>query len=289
MGTSSMYLGPNRNPLLPRDFDESGDSTPNQTEPDQNNAPKTDDKNGKDNQGEEGNNTNSGNSSSQNSGWQHAKNFMSRYASGSSNNRKGAVSSYVKAHGGARNAAKSAQSGVKSTINVGKFITSITNQGIRETLNQAKIEFEGKSASEILNEVINLLAPIPITKEDSVARKATIRTLEILYEKIDDDNNDISTLEKIDIKILNEIIPVQIQSYIYERIINDLGSRIEGNSQSASDAISKENDIKEYINAKVEVTMKGRDFSKIDFNASSINKEVESLFNQCYKVMEDML
>lgn len=287
MGTSSMYSGPSKNPLLPRGFEDTSSSNPTDNEnPTESNEDNQNGNNDTDNNNDSNNNQQ--NTNSENDNWSTAKSNMSRYASGTSNNYKKAVSSYVKAHGGAKNAAKTASGGIRSTANFGRFIINSSNQGIRETLSQYQIDYEGRTAKDILTDVINKLAPIPITKEDSVARKALIRTMEVLYEKIEDENKDISTLDKIDKALLNEMIPIQIESYIYERIINDLGSRIETNSSSPADAINKENELKEYINSKVEATLKGTDFSKLDFT-KNIEKEVASLYNQCYKVMEDML
>jgi hypothetical protein len=280
-----MYSGPSGNPLLPDDFEDT--SSPNS--PDNENPHESDEAN--QNGNDESNNNDSENQQNQtspDSDWTTAKKNMSKYASGTSTNYKRAVSSYVKAHGGAKNAAKSSSSGIKSTVGFGQFLINSSNQGIRETLTQYKIDYEGRTAKDILTDVINQIAPIPVTKEDSVARKAIIRTMEVLYERIDDENKDISTLDKIDKELLNDMIPIQIECYIYERIINDLGSRIEINSSSPADAINKEKEIKEYINSKVETTLKGTDFSKIDFN-KNVSKEVESLYNQCYKVMEDIL
>ena len=284
MGTSSMYTGPSKNPLLPSDFEDTSSSNPTDNE----NPKESNEDNQNGNNDKDDSDNNQQNTNSDNDNWSTAKNNMSRYASGTSNNFKRAVSSYVKAHGGAKNAAKTASGGIRSTANFGRFIINSSNQGIRETLSQYQIDYEGRTAKDILTDVINKLAPIPITKEDSVARKALIRTMEVLYEKIEDENKDITTLDKIDKALLNEMIPIQIESYIYERIINDLGSRIETKSSSPADAINKENELKEYINSKVEATLKGTDFSKLDFT-KNIEKEVASLYNQCYKVMEDML
>lgn len=282
-----MYTGPSKNPLLPSDFEDTSSSNPTDNEnPKESNEDNQNGNNDKDDNNDSNNNQQ--NTNSDNDNWSTAKNNMSRYASGTSNNFKRAVSSYIKAHGGAKNAAKTASGGIRSTANFGRFIINSSNQGIRETLSQYQIDYEGRTAKDILTDVINKLAPIPITKEDSVARKALIRTMEVLYEKIEDENKDISTLDKIDKALLNEMIPIQIESYIYERIINDLGSRIETKSSSPTDAINKENELKEYINSKVEATLKGTDFSKLDFT-KNIEKEVTSLYNQCYKVMEDML
>lgn len=287
MGTSSMYTGPSKNPLLPRDFEDTSSSNPTDNEnPKESNEDNQNGSNDKDDNNDSNNNQQ--NTNSDNNNWSTARNNMSRYASGTSDNFKRAVSSYVKAHGGAKNAAKTASSGIRSTAKFGRFIINSSNQGIRETLSQYQIDYEGRTAKDILTDVINKLAPIPITKEDSVARKALIRTMEVLYEKIEDENKDISTLDKIDKALLNEMIPIQIESYIYERIINDLGSRIETKSSSSADAINKENELKDYINSKVEATLNGTDFSKLDFT-KNIEKEVASLYNQCYKVMEDML
>lgn len=282
-----MYTGPSKNSLLPSDFEDTSSTNPADNEnPKESNGDNQNGSNDKDDNNDSNNNQQ--NTNSDNDNWSTAKNNMSRYASGTSNNFKRAISSYVKAHGGAKNAAKTASNGVRSTANFGRFIINSSNQGIRETLSQYQIDYEGRTAKDILTDVINKLAPIPITKEDSVARKALIRTMEVLYEKIEDENKDISTLDKIDEALLNEMIPIQIESYIYERIINDLGSRIETKSSSPADAINKENELKEYINSKVEATLKGTDFSKLDFT-KNIEKEVASLYNQCYKVMEDML
>lgn len=287
MGTSSMYSGPSKNPLLPSGFEDPSSSDPTDNEnPKESNEDNLNGNNDKDDTNDLKNNQQDSNSDKKR--WSTAKRNMSQYASGTSKNFKRAISSYVKAHGGAKNAAKTASGGIKTTANFGRFIINSSNQGVRETLSQYHIDYEGRTAKDILTDVINKLAPIPITKEDSVARKSLIRTMEVLYERIEDENKDISTLDKIDKALLNEMIPIQIESYIYERIINDLGSRIEINSSTPADAINKENEMKEYINSKVESTLKGTDFSKLDFT-KNIEKEVASLYNQCYKVMEDML
>lgn len=281
-----MYTGPSGNPLLPSDFEDplssdsqTSDDLQETNEDNHNEEDDTDNDDTLDNQE---------NSSGIKSDWTTAKTNMSKYASGNSINYRRAVSSHIKAYGGSSKAAKSASSGIKSTQNFGRFLFNSSSLGIRETLSQFKIDFEGKAAREILAEVINQIAPLPVTKEDSVARMATIRTMEILYEKIEDENKDISTLDKINKELLNEMIPIHIESYIYERIINDLGSRIEEYSSSPADAVNKEKEIKEYINSMVEVALKDKDFSKNEFN-NDVGEKVESLYSQCYKVMEDML
>lgn len=284
MGTSSMYTGPTSNPLLPSDFEDplSPDVEENNDEENESNDENQSETTNLDPTNEESeHNENIPKSNA----WKNAKSYMSRLASRNSASYRKAVSNYVKAYGGSKKASNSASAGIKSTVNLGGFISNSYRSGIKTVLDEYQIEYEGRSAKDILTDVINIIAPIPVTKEDSVARKALIRTMEKLYELLEDENDDISTLEKMDKELLNKIIPIQIESYIYERIINDLGYRIETKSASPTKAIYIENEIKEYIMSKVETTLKETDFSNFEF----IGKKVESLFNQCYKVMEDML
>ncbi len=271
MGTSSMYSGysngsSQRNPLLPNDFDENENNNDEQS----NNDVNPDELQPQENKINDKNVT-----------WQTAKTSMSKIASGKSS-VKNAISNYVKAHGGARSASKTSKSGIATLINIGKFINNVSSEGYTETLEKYKIDYTDKSAKDVLSELINYLAPSPITKEDSIARKALIVTMEQLYELLEKENLEI---DKINNETLNFIIPKYIESYLYERIINDLGSRIETTSLNSKQAIKIEKDIKEYINAKVDIAFKGKDFEKISFN----KKDVESLYNQCYTIMENII
>ncbi len=279
MGTSSMYGGysngnSQKNPLLPSDFDDIMDDGNNDNNEEQidNEQDTTQESDNKEKQ-------------QQNVNWQSAKNLMSKVASGTSKNIGGAISKYIKAYGGTKSATKNAVSGINTTYNLGTFINSASTQGLKETLYNYKIEYKNKSTSEVLFDIINYLAPKPVTKEDSIARKALILTMEKLYELIENEGLDIESIERLDINTINIIIPLNIENYIYERLINDLGSRIENKSINSVGAVKLERELKEYINSKVEIAFKGKDLS----NSNLSKKEVDNLYNQCYAVMENMI
>ena len=281
MGTSSMYSGYSNgtsqgNPLLPNDFDENENNDSENNEDENNSNENNSDENTEDNQNPEETKV-----SDQNVSWQAAKTSMSKIASGKSTVNK-AVSNYVKAHGGAKSASKTAKSGIGTVINIGQFINNVSSQGFTQTLEKYKIDYNNKSAKDILSDIINYLAPSPITKEDSIARKALVVTMEQLYDLLEKENLEI---DKINNETLNFIIPKYVECYIYERIINDLGSRIETASLNSIQAIKIEQEIKDYVNAKVEIAFKRKDFEIMEFT----KKEVESLYNQCYTIMENML
>ncbi len=265
--------GSQNNPLIPPDFEDNEQENNNNPES-QNPENENPEKDSEDNNTEQ--------QEKQTVEWSNAKTFMSNVASGRSSNIKGAVSKYVKAYGGAKSASKNAVGGIKTTISLGNFVKSISEQGLKETLDEYKIDYQHKSTKEVLSELVNILAPSPNTKEDAVSRKALILTMEVLYELIEKEDLEIEAIENLDVNI---IIPTYIEVYIYQKLINDLGSRIESNSKSAAGAVALEKDIKEYIHSKIEIVFKGKEIKDYKFST----KEILSLYNQCYTVIEDLL
>lgn len=280
MGTSSIYGGPTNsnpkdNPLLPNDFDFGKDDSTDEENSQEEKEPQ-EDKN-TDNDIEKP-------KPREEVSWGDAKSYMSKLASGTYKNTGRAISNHIKAYGGSKAASKTARAGVNTVISLGNFTSRASSSSFKTVLEEYKIDYENKSLREVLNELTNLIAPVPITKDDSIARKALIVTLEYIYEMLDEEN---INYDSIDVNTLNLMVPKFIENYIYERIINDLGSRIEYYSESSLDAMNTETELKEYINAKVDIAFKGKDFTQINFNDTTTKNEVESLINQCYTLMEE--
>jgi signal recognition particle GTPase len=284
MGTSSMHNGRNRSPLLPPDFDDMGNDIPNNPNSQEDKPePKPDEKKPSQN-GLPINNQ-------QYSSWKLAKTSMSRYTSGNAgqNGIKNVISKYVKGYGDAKGAAKYAQSAIRTTIKIGKIFNGISRNGIARVLNEHKILTDGRKPKEILNDIINLLAPTSGVNDDSVARKALINTMSIIYEKFDDERKDISLLDSLDNDIAEILIIKYIEIFIYERLIHDVGSRIEKNAANSSTAASIEKDLKDYIESKVSTTLRGKSLSVINSETEDVYIVVEGLYRQCYNVLEDQL
>jgi hypothetical protein len=293
MGTSSMYKGRNKSPLLPSDFDDGGGASGSPVLPDAENGTPDDNTNSGEKDSAEQQNT--GNQSTQNrpqqTSWQNAKTAMSKYASGGggAKGKSGAVSYYVKGYGGARNAARTAKAGIRTTINIGNFFGGISSKGISQVLNEYNIQTEGRSPKQILNDIVNVLAPNPDTNDDSVARKALIRTMSVIYEKFDDEKQDISLLDSLDSNISEMLVAKYIETFIYERLINDVGSRIESKAENSNQVLKVEKELKDYIESKVSTTLKDKPLSSINTIAKNVYSFVEELYHQCYKVLEDQL
>lgn len=296
MGTSSMYGGPNRSPLLPPDFND-GDGNSDNPNPQDKPEQQPDGNKPAENNPSENPNENesplqeSSSNNPQYTSWRPAKNSMSKYASGKggSNGKRNAVSNYVKSHGGSQNAAKSAKSAIRTTISIGDFFGGVKQKGITQVLKDFNIPIEGRKPKEILNDIVNVLAPTPDLNDDSVARKALVNTMSIIYEKFDDEKKDISLLDSLDSDISKILITKYIETFIYERLIHDVGSRIEKKAENSNVAAKIEKELKEYIETKVSTTLKDKPLSIINSETKNVNVLVEGLYQQCYKVLEDQL
>lgn len=296
MGTSSMYGGPNRSPLLPPDFND-GDGNSDNPNPQDKPEQQPDENKPAENNPSENPNENesplqeSSSNNPQYTSWRSAKNSMSKYTSGKggSNGKRNAVSNYVKSHGGSQNAAKSAKSAIRTTISIGDFFGGVKQKGITQVLKDFNIPIEGRKPKEILNDIVNVLAPTPDLNDDSVARKALVNTMSIIYEKFDDEKKDISLLDSLDSDISKILITKYIETFIYERLIHDVGSRIEKKAENSNAAAKIEKELKEYIETKVSTTLKDKPLSIINSETKNVNVLVEGLYQQCYKVLEDQL
>jgi len=298
-----MYGGPNRSPLLPSDFDDGNGNSDNPDKPNNDPEQKPDENkpNGdklenekpseKPREDDSPSQESTSKNATQNSPWTRAKTSMSKYASGhgGQNGKKNALSDYVKGHGGSRNAAKSAKSAIRTTINIGDFFGGVSKKGISQVLKEYQIPTEGRKPKEILNDVVNILAPTPDLNDDSVARKALINTMSIIYEKFDDEKQDITLLDSIDPDISKMLVEKYIETFIYERLIHDVGNRIEKKAENSATAAKIEKELKEYIETKVSTTLKDKPLSIINSETKNVHVLVEELYQQCYKVLEDQL
>lgn len=119
---------------------------------------------------------------------------MSQFINGSTNNKGRIASNYVRASGGSSVASSRAVSGRNTTVNLGRFLSSILRDGIYRTLESLQIDYVGKSVESLLSEIVNFISPNSDTKEDIVARNALIEVECKMYELIIESGNDIESL-----------------------------------------------------------------------------------------------
>jgi len=254
MGTSSIYNGPKDNPLLPEGFeDEYKDHMENQESK---------------------------------GSWQEAKKVMSQYITGSINNRGRVLRNYVKASGGAGASASRAVSGRNSTVRLGRFLSGIVSEGVIKTLERLKFEYRGKSAEALLSEMVNVISPNSNTKEDIVAKNATIQALSQLYDYIAENNMDINSIDNMNEEMFNEVMSTFVSNYIFEKMLNDLQSRFEKYAEDSRTALDKEKELEEYIKESVNVKLNKVSFDKLNYNDSGVDSIIKQIYVECYEVLE---
>ncbi len=281
MGTSSPYGGPSGgNPLLPEGFfDDNSDETDNasDSEVDPSAELVVDDSQ------EENDNIYTPNH------WSSAKTSASNYASGRSNDYRKPVSNHVKAAGGGKAAAKSARAGKATVGSFANFLSGVTKSGIHQVLSDYKIAYEGRKVEDVLNDIVNIIAPVPATKEDAVARNAFLEVMGYLYENIEMNGGDIESLNNLTPETCNDIISKYLSSYIYNRFLKDLGSRFDNKAMNINDICKKEKDIRDYIEGKVNSSFGKYNGNNKVFDSQKIQREAGKIYKDCYEVIEDYI
>ncbi len=274
MGTSSIYDGPNdKNPLLPEGFEDEY-TNDEDLETDNTDNEEDEEKDKKDDQ------------ESVHGSWQETKKSMSQYITGNSSSKGRVSGNYVRAYGGSKAASNQAVSGRRATIQLGRFLSSIVQDGIYKTLESLQIDYIGKSVETLLSEIVNLLSPNSNTKEDVVARNALIEVECKMYEFIIQNGMDLKSLDNMNAALFDEIMGSYVTAYIFERMLSDLQSRFEKYADNAQVALQKEQEFREFIQISVELRLNDIKLSRLNYQDKSIDRIIKDLYTECYRVLE---
>lgn len=245
MGTSSIFRGPTKsNPLLPPDYNEG-------QEEQQAALNKVEDINEKPDKHDELQKVPVVT-------WATVKSDFSKYIKSKSNNSGGitlntVARQYVRASGGTKTILTRAKSGISSGNALIGLFNSLVSVGLKQTLNDLQVQFNGKSVNELMAKLINVVSPNSVTKEDIVARIATQDAFAQIYEYIERNEMDADCLDKMPADLVNISMCTYLEAYIWGLMLKDLKSRIEIYERSPDKAEEIEKDLRNYIKGKVEV------------------------------------
>lgn len=247
MGTSSSFKGKKGDALLPNDFlpeDNNNDDKDNKKDLDRPN-------------------------------WTAAKTSMSKYLSSGGNigSSKKVVGNYIGATGGAK--AFSSRPGISSAgSNFSHLLSSITKKGFTTTIASLGNQFTNKSTVESISLLVNYVAENSISKDDIAIRSATVNTLEEMSVLLSDKNS----LTEIEAKYLLQYFTREL---IWQVMLVDYGHSFEKKGSNIEEAIKAEKEIKEYIQACVEVGFNS--YQDDYFTEESFNK----ILTSCLEIMEE--
>lgn len=220
--------------------------------------------------------------------WQTTKTGFSKYINGHGGSIGKTAQNYVKAAGGAVGLVKSSKSGIKGAINIAKLLSDFHQQGSQKTFENLGIEYQGKSAKEILSSLINYISVSTDSKEDSVARIAAVNAMSKMYEYMEKNKLDLHSLDKVDIDLMEQVLSTYVECYIWGRILNDLEYCLEKYSDDIDRTMEVEQEMKDYVSGKVKITFQIKEIRDKIFGYQSIEDGIETLYEKCYSVLEDM-
>lgn len=291
MGTSNSYGGPkDTSHLLPSWARQSSDINSNSTDtgipPDdgeaEQNMPGNDNSNDQDAQDL--------NHESRSQGkWKNAKNVMSRYVSRGSGQGGPARAgrAYIKAEGGAQNAAQSVKSGKTTARKLATFFTTTARSDISQGLNSIGLgHLVGKDVDTVFSELIDTLLDNGVNFDENIAREAIEDALASFYKKCSENQN-FKSLEHLTEEQLKRAIEDFVSGYIYKRWLQKLGNCIERKAVSEIEAVKLEGEVKIYVRDLVNLELDSRNILSIDWNGDEGKQMIDSLYEDAYSLIEE--
>jgi hypothetical protein len=212
---------------------------------------------------------------------------MSGYAKGGGRRRLArAARRYVRARGGAANAARSAASGRSATARLGGFLSDLSSRGFSEAARALGLgNLLGRPLETVLASISNALAPDGATLEDAAARRATDETLLYLFEKYAVAAEGVQGLNAVDAAGMREALRVSVAGFVYQRWLQELGQRIEEHAVTAREAIRLERDAKAYVIEAVKLDLQGRDPLSIDWSGREGRVFIDRIYREAYSLL----
>lgn len=263
MGTSSIYKGPKKTILLPDDYSDDNDLN------DVSNSPSDEEAN---EQPQEKPSVT----------WQSAKSGVTKSVGSDSRAVRYAMSSYTKALGGHRNAAKQSVQARKTTASIISFFSGTPSE-VKHRLESEGISFEGKTTKEIFFEIRDLLAPIPNTLEGSYVNKAVTDTIS---ELLKDSNLEAEQIDNLlNQTLLEKLVCGTVKNYIYNKFISQVTAGVLKKDNSITDIRRFEKKAKLWIEGIVKNVIPKMLHSGV--NPRDIDNKVKAIYEGCYKIMEN--
>jgi hypothetical protein len=156
-----------------------------------------------------------------------------------------AARSYTRASGGSRVVAASAISGHQGIQRLGGFLATTGTQGIVAAIRTLGAgDLTGASSDVVLCRIVDALAPVPNTLEESWTRTAMIRTIEYWQSTVDlqGDDRSVSTPEEV-----KELMTMFLANYANERFQQEIGNRLDSGSLPEEAALDLMGQSREYI------------------------------------------
>lgn len=283
MGTSNLYKGPKGTSLLPTDYTGEPDEQQPVAAPDGESSADEQSENDEPAETENPELEDPLQKEQPRVTWTQAKRTFSTQIGKRKPDVKLITKTYTKASGGYKHAAKTSGSSKRIARGIITFFSG-TPDVIRQRLEQIGIVFEGRSTQEIFNDIYSHLCTGASSREDALADKALSQTFSELFE------SELMNEQGLDVfkpELLEFLVAHFVTNSIYYKLLNEVAfGELTGNKSNA-DIAKIEDDLKTFIDGLVS----GRvpEYLHEGITPDEVNKLVDNLYEDCYKVMEGLV
>lgn len=283
MGTSNLYKGPKGTSLLPTDYTGEPDEQQPVVAPDGESSADEQSENDEPAETENPELEDPLQKEQPRVTWTQAKRTFSTQIGKRKPDVKLITKTYTKASSGYKHAAKTSGSSKRVARGIITFFSG-TPDVIRQRLEQIGIVFEGRSTQEIFNDIYSHLCTGASSREDALADKALSQTFSELFE------SELMNEQGLDVfkpELLEFLVSHFVTNSIYYKLLNEVAfGELTGNKSNA-DIAKIEDDLKTFIDGLVS----GRvpEYLHEGITPDEVNKLVDNLYEDCYKVMEGLV
>lgn len=191
---------------------------------------------------------------------------------------------YAQAMGGGEAAAAGAVAGRAAASSLAGFLSSVVTGGLSNALQQAGLlTLRGRDTIDVLEGLVDYLAGPGKTLEESVARAAMA---EVLINEFGEAETyaelDALCTQQLDAAGMLQVLQHFVVEYVYLRIVEAIGERLQNGAMTSADARRCETDIHEFIVATVDLDFTLVDPLTVDWNGPAGQKIVERLVAEAH-------
>lgn len=198
---------------------------------------------------------------------------------------KTASKAYVKARGGAKQAAQTSRSARSATLSFGRFLSDVGRKGLSKAMVGLGLEaLVGQNACAVFAAILDAIAPEGKTQEEVTTRAAISEALANLLGEFAANETGILHIKSISNAAINSAIQECIVASAYNRFTNDLARQIEAKAITPTDAIRLERDIRQYMVDTVHLDFSGKDLLNLDWNTQG-EELIDLLYEQAYRMI----
>lgn len=223
--------------------------------------------------------------------WARAKSTMTRFVNQGGvgpTQLSDVTSAYVRALGGAKQAASSSASRAVAQ-KLGGFLSSMSRAGLGEALRQIGLsDLVGQDASTTLSALVDRLAGTGNTLDEEVARRAATEVLvEVLEHAETDAEIDELYGQGLGQERIEELMEKFVSFSIYERLLQRLGDRIDDASVPTVEKQRREEQIGDFVEQNTRVHFGNIDVLSFDWGGDTGRALVDRIFEEAYEVFAE--